>query len=140
MKTAIRILVLMLSISVLSAQQRATLPLSYKDLAKKSNYVRSYVSSPDLPVYKVPNSIVTTTPLETISEDIIGTTWYDLQSNGCLQNRMYCYDDGSIGATWTMGMQATAFPDRGTGYNYYDGSTWLTEPTARIETFRAGWP
>jgi hypothetical protein len=140
MKTAIRILVLMLSISVLSAQQRATLPLSYKDLAKKSNYVRSYVSSPDLPVYKVPNSIVTTTPLETISEDIIGTTWYDLQSNGCLQNRMYCYDDGSIGATWTMGMQATAFPDRGTGYNYYDGSTWLTQPTVRIETFRAGWP
>jgi hypothetical protein len=75
-----------------------------------------------------------------ITEDIIGSTFYDLQTNSCLQNRIYCYDDGSIGAVWTMGMQASAFPDRGTGYNYFDGSIWQAQPTARIETFRAGWP
>lgn len=83
---------------------------------------------------------MTTTPFEVITEDIIGTTFYDLQTNGSLQNRMYCYDDGSIGATWTMGIQAIAFADRGTGYNYYDGSVRQAQPTARIETFRAGWP
>jgi hypothetical protein len=33
-----------------------------------------------------------------------------------------------------------AFPDRGTGYNYNDGSAWGPKPTARVETIRTGWP
>ena len=50
------------------------------------------------------------------------------------------FPDGTIGATWTFGNAATAFADRGTGYNYFDGSSWGAAPTARIESVRVGWP
>jgi hypothetical protein len=140
MKTAILFLFLMISIDVTMAQHRAILPLKFKDYALKSDYVRPFTVNPDLPVYKVPNSMITALREEEITEDIIGTTFYDLQSNGSLQNRIYCYDDGSIGGVWTMGNEATTFPDRGTGYNFYDGSSWQPQPAQRIETFRAGWP
>ncbi|MEZ5083318.1 MAG: carboxypeptidase regulatory-like domain-containing protein [Bacteroidales bacterium] len=35
-------------------------------------------------------------------EEIIGNTFYDLQSNTSMQNRIYKYDDGTIGAAWTF--------------------------------------
>jgi hypothetical protein len=45
------------------------------------------------------------------------------------------------GATWTFGLlDASTFPDRGTGYNYYDGSAWGSAPTQRAESVRTGWP
>ena len=74
------------------------------------------------------------------SETIIGETWYDLQTNKSVQNRVYRYADGTIGAVWTRGIDASAFPDRGTGYNYYDGTEWGPSPTTRIESIRCGWP
>ncbi len=74
------------------------------------------------------------------NETTIGTTWYDLQSNSALSNRIHYFPDGTISAVWTMGFQPTAFPERGTGYNYFDGSTWDSQPTQRIETDRCGWP
>lgn len=66
-------------------------------------------------------------------------TKYDLQTNGSCQNRIYMFDDGTIGATATWA-QIDAFSDRGTGYNYYNGTTWGAYPTAKTETVRAGWP
>ena len=38
----------------------------------------------------------------TITEEIIGYTTYDLQSNGSVQNRIVVHDDGTISAGWTM--------------------------------------
>jgi len=76
-----------------------------------------------------------------VNEAVIGSTIYDLQSNSNVQNRIYAYPDGTIGATWTMGFANDAFADRGTGYNYFDGASWGPEPTERIETaVRTGWP
>lgn len=74
------------------------------------------------------------------SETNIGTTVYDLQTNTSSQNRIYLHDDGSVGATWTIGMTQTSFPDRGTGYNFFDGIGWGPEPTERVESTRSGWP
>ncbi|MCF8235047.1 MAG: T9SS type A sorting domain-containing protein [Bacteroidales bacterium] len=78
----------------------------------------------------------------TDGEDIIiGETRYDLQSNSSVQNRIWAYEDGTIGATWTLGFDdGTGFSDRGTGYNYYDGSDWGTIPTERVEPVKTGWP
>jgi hypothetical protein len=74
-------------------------------------------------------------------ETVIGQTTYDLQSNyGSVGNRVKLWDDNTISAVWTRGMTDPGFSDRGTGYNYYDGSSWGPAPTARIETFRTGWP
>src|SRR6056297_516615 len=74
-------------------------------------------------------------------ESIIGLSWYDLQSNTLLANRFHLYDDGTMGAVWTRGVESPpSFPDRGTGYNFYDGTAWGPQPEERLETDRTGWP
>ncbi|MCB2219837.1 MAG: T9SS type A sorting domain-containing protein [Bacteroidetes bacterium] len=75
-----------------------------------------------------------------VEEEIIGATRYDLQSNASCQNRLHVFEDGTIGATWTMGFEDPGFSDRGTGYNYFDGSEWGEIPTQHIESLRTGWP
>lgn len=77
----------------------------------------------------------------TIDDVRIGTTTYDLQSNASVDNRLIRHSDGTISATWTMSAQfAAAYSDRGTGYNFHDGSSWDPDPTARLESSRGGWP
>ncbi len=71
---------------------------------------------------------------------VVGETFYDLQSNSTMANRIYAFDDGTIATTWTRGMQPTSYPNRGTGYNYFDGTSWGEMPTERIEEQRTGWP
>ena len=71
---------------------------------------------------------------------VVGETWYDLQSNSSMANRIYAFDDGTIATTWTRGMTPTSYADRGTGYNYFDGSAWGAYPDERIEDERVGWP
>lgn len=75
-----------------------------------------------------------------INEEQIGTSRYDLQTNGSTQNRIFLHSDGTIGATWTYGMGDPGFTDRGTGYNYFNGTLWDDEPTSRIEDIKVGWP
>ena len=74
------------------------------------------------------------------SPEVIGCTWYDLQTNASMQNRLCIFDDGTVGAVWTMGFDYSGFPDRGTGYNYFDGSAWGLPPDSTIEDARTGWP
>ena len=72
---------------------------------------------------------------------VVGETFYDLQSNSTMANRIYAFDDGTIATTWTRGMVTPpSCPDRGTGYNYFDGTSWGVYPDARIEEVRTGWP
>lgn len=74
--------------------------------------------------------------------DIIGTTYYDLQSNASVDDRIsYNPSTGEISAAFTMSLvPGPAFGDRGTGYNFYDGTSWGTNPSTRIENQRVGWP
>ena len=75
------------------------------------------------------------------SETTVGLTWYDLLGNfHTTANRFWRFEDGTMAAVWTMGFEASAFPGRGTGYNYYDGTQWGDPPTTRIEDIRCGWP
>jgi hypothetical protein len=70
----------------------------------------------------------------------IGETWYDLQTNKSVQNRICTFDD-HIAAVWTMSHSSSStFPDRGSGYNISNGSNWQTEPVSRIEDIRTGFP
>jgi len=71
---------------------------------------------------------------------VIGETWYDNQTNAGMGNRVIAFDDGTIATTWILGMTPTAYADRGTGYNYNDGSGWGPIPAERIEATRTGWP
>lgn len=71
----------------------------------------------------------------------VGGTVYDLQSNAASpSNRLEVFSDGTVGATWNRGTGPTAYNDRGTGYNYFNGAAWGPSPTNRVETLRSGWP
>ena len=76
-----------------------------------------------------------------ISETTIGTTFYDLQSNSSPADRLVVNGDGSMAACWTMSQNNNDvnYADRGTGYNYYNGSSWGAPPTVRVENARVGW-
>lgn len=71
---------------------------------------------------------------------LIGQCNYDLQTYGSMQKRMYAYPDGSVAATWMMGYTTPDWPERGAGYNYFDGTSWGPMPTSRVESVRTGWP
>ncbi|MCK9421788.1 MAG: T9SS type A sorting domain-containing protein [Bacteroidales bacterium] len=75
-----------------------------------------------------------------VLEDDIGATRYDVQTNAAIANRIVLFNDGTIAGTWTRGTTETSFTERGTGYNYFNGTTWGPQPSARIETVRTGWP
>ena len=69
-------------------------------------------------------------------------TKYDLQTNNASgQQRIYLFPDGTLGAVATMSHEdGGSYSERGTGYNYFDGASWNSQPAARIETTRTGWP
>ncbi len=76
-----------------------------------------------------------------VRRETIGTTTFDLQTNATMPRRVIRWADGKEAAAWTFSLEfSTGHSDRGTGYNYYDGTTWQPEPTARIEPHRNGWP
>ena len=76
-----------------------------------------------------------------ITEYIVGTSTYDLQTNNTVMDRILHHHDGTISVAWTRSSEFnTSWTDRGTGYNFYDGTAWGSQPTARLESSRCGWP
>lgn len=73
-------------------------------------------------------------------------TYYDLQSNSWISNRMYQMPNGSVAVAATMSHDNTdpngSFPDRGTGYNFFNAATgeWQDMPEEGAEGIRTGWP
>ena len=94
------------------------------------------IDDPVLP-QKIGNPL--TQPKATL-EEVFGETRYDAQTNATIDNRLIVWPDGSMSAAWTKGQLETAYADRGTGYNYYNGTDWGPAPAGRIETIRTGWP
>ncbi len=73
----------------------------------------------------------------------IGNTYYDLQTNASIGRRIMLLPNGKISAVWTTSDNKTiGFPNRGTGYNFYDSLAWFPSAvhTARVESLRTGWP
>lgn len=114
-------------------QSRLSPTISNKvaQLKKPGEVYAAPVSSTNPTVGQTKNSMV---------EVSIGQTSYDLQSNyGTTGQRIIRWDDNSISAIWTFATGlALSPPERGTGYNYYDGSAWGAAPIARIESFKTG--
>lgn len=117
------------------AQYRAIVPQSLRDYCvvyqNQHTPPSDYVQSENLPV-KLSGTL--------LEEEQIGNTRYDNQSNASIPNRIYMFDDGTIGATWTRSMQEPMFSDRGTGYNYFNGTDWNEWPTERVEIVQTNRP
>jgi hypothetical protein len=71
----------------------------------------------------------------------LGKTTYSLQSNASPRNGIQVAPSGQISTVFTGSLELnTTFSDRGTFYNYFNGSAWLASPTSRIEIGRTGFP
>ena len=73
----------------------------------------------------------TSVPTNLRGEDVGGwqtmLTFYDLQTNKLMGNRMYRFDDGTVGLTATWAQNTPNFTDRGTGYDYHNGTKFIFE-------------
>jgi hypothetical protein len=86
----------------------------------------------------------------------IGKSWYDLPSNSASPNRIVRHNDGTVSAVWNETCNgpsaAQGFPSRGSGYNYFNGTSWTEGFVAAdeyngtcnksfgIASKRVGWP
>ena len=132
------LLIVTLSIGLFGfSQQRAIISKSLRDYSEKRIFDPANYEPVNIENTFNPTVHSKATALD---ESMIGTTVYDLQSNSLLQNRISFYEDGTIGAVWTMGFTSPSFAGRGTGYNFFDGNNWQPDPTNRIESLRTGWP
>ncbi|MCD4736015.1 MAG: glycoside hydrolase [Bacteroidales bacterium] len=134
-----------LAVAYSSGQQRILIDKSMQDLSLTGEFKTPIADLPEpadnsASPFQAVSSVTGNKNGVSEAEDQIGTTWYDLQSNAFLSNRVHFYPDGTAAAVWIMGFNAVSFPDRGTGYNYFDGTSWGPQPTARIESERTGWP
>ncbi|HRY32364.1 MAG TPA: T9SS type A sorting domain-containing protein [Bacteroidales bacterium] len=129
-------LILAVSFLVTAQQNRVAVP-ALKNISKSRPAPDASVPGAHF-LYRAPNPLVKSS-LASV-ETLIGETRYDLQTNQACQNRLVRFPDGSMSAVWTFGMTDPNFADRGTGYNYFDGTAWGTVPSVRIESLRTGWP
>jgi hypothetical protein len=74
-----------------------------------------------------------------LDEVLGGSDVYDQQTNSSMQSRIYLWPDGTLAATWIKS-DVSGNADRGTGYNYFNGTSWGPAPTSRLESVKSGWP
>lgn len=130
--------IILLALSIILpgiAQKRATVSKEKRNIALK-------MAKPALDGLAIKKEINPTVKSYAFppEEEQIGGTRYDDQANASIQNRMYLYNDGTIGATWTRAVEDGTWSDRGTGYNYFDGNNWGDFPEIQVEQERTGWP
>lgn len=73
----------------------------------------------------------------------VGETYYDLQTNASIGRRIVLHPNGKVSAVWTTSPTTSngEFPTRGSGYNHFNGTSWLPTQSAPIEGgTRTGWP
>ena len=136
MKKILFIFIAFCLVSAAYCQNRTAANKSAKDYKVTLEINQAYDGSEQLSGIAVPYKASN----KLLEEDQVGETFYDRQSNSGLGNRFFVFEDGSMGATWTIGMEVSAFTDRGTGYNYFDGAEWGEWASTRIETMKTGWP
>ncbi len=78
-------------------------------------------------------------------ETVVGGTTFDLQTNGSNQKRIVNQGDGTLSLCWMLSyLDNSKNPtDRGSGYNYFNGNSWIYSPDNilnRLESKRTGWP
>lgn len=123
-----------------SAQQIPTkLTASQNKAAKFNPYTNTTVGTEVSQKSKAPYAVSTAKSMVQ-SEEYVGTSIYDLQTNNSIQNRIIA-DDAGVAACFTFSAtnSSDTYPDRGTGYNYRTAGAWQDDITQRVESMRTGW-
>ena len=112
-------------------------PAKFAKTLKTPNIRETAAVDNQAPGVQLGNPVVNT---KAAMGEYIGTSGtYDMQSNASSMDRVICWPDGTVSASWMMA-NATSYADRGSGYNYFDGTAWSAAPTARVESVKTGWP
>jgi hypothetical protein len=133
----------LMAISVLANAQTGSQPAQKQTAAKTPNrdvntsvvVNKSTTKKPAQQLAKKGSTFTTTTK--------VGTTFIVNQTNGAPYRRVMAYPDGKISLTWTASIDngSNGYLNRGSGYNHYNGTSWVQSPgAARIEGERAGFP
>jgi len=130
-RNSLLLICLFTSIYVTGQHLEITLPI---DQENQSMEIPSY------PIYHEGQQKVDVSPGIKYDDVVVGQTWYDLQTYNAMQQRIYAYPDGNVGLTWMMGFEINGWPDRGTGYNFYNGQQWSPYPSETVEGFNTAWP
>lgn len=107
---------------------------------KTNNHQEEFVNHLNTPkgAIMMPGSDIATINYNSVT---VGKSFYDLQTNASVGRRILLHSDGTVSAVWTNATSTTTgWPNRGTGYNHFDGTNWGIAPTSRIENQRTGWP
>lgn len=130
MKKVLSIVVLVFTVSALFAQ----VPVK---TSKMTTQLQTVKYSPKTGM-EIPDEIITPNILRNGTGIGIGSTYYDVVSNGTSRNTITSFPDGTAAAVWTTA--GTDAATRGTGYNYFNGTAWgpSLDPTTRIESVRTG--
>jgi len=130
---------LILCFAMVTFSQKVTIK---QDKFKRAKYDNELINraTDNATNFNQPVNMLRSTGAVAPTEAQIGITYYDLFSNFNVGNRLWVFDDYTIAGVWMYGIESTVFPDRGTGYNYYNGTEWGPEPTVRIEDLKCGWP
>ena len=123
------------------AQKNVVVKAPQKTMVKWEQYKALGKEAPVESIQFTPNASPVTAYYGNRYEDRVDydvmVSQMDLQSNAFVANRMWRYNDGTIGV---VNMLPDNGANRGTGYNYYDGEEFGPQPEARIEGIRTGWP
>lgn len=99
------------------------------------------VDEPKFDFGPVNHTAVKMNKLKTYNYTEIGRSYYDLQTNGSIGRRIMMHSNGTVSAVWSTDPDGgNGFPNRGSGYNFYDKSSWKPVTSSRIENARGGWP
>lgn len=136
-KTLLLIMTFGICSAVPAQYQKAKVPESLSKIAVEKRAIA--IDDNTNPFDKIHNNYVESRL--SYLEDEVGHTMYDLPSNGSAPyGRLRQFADGTLAAVYTRSLAPTAYADRGTGYNYFDGTAWGPNDEDRIETIRTGWP
>lgn len=111
-------------------QQRHAVPVTHRAVAEFETPALHQLPDAEVEVVQDRNLVLT--------QQVMGTTTYDLQTNASQGQQVAGMGD-AVSVAWTQSFQANPFNDRGSGYNHNDGSGWLPQPEARVESAKTGW-
>jgi len=128
---------LIICVAFANAQNRVHVPKHLREISLKveaGQTAQQIIFNENIP-YKQSKAITL------VDEEEIGDTRYDNQSNASIPKKIVLFEDGTIGATWTRSMEeGSFFADRGTGYNYFNGTEWGEWPSERVEDIKVHRP
>jgi hypothetical protein len=123
-----------ISIIVLTIQAQTKIHIT-PQLENKIGYYALKIAISELPVIVITNNNILSSKTARDFDTPIGNTYYDLQSNAAISNRLF-QQNSNFFVVWSLAPDNNAgFPGLGAGFNRSTdrGNSWLPNPTGRIE-------